>query len=162
MKKFVVIIVIAVLLLATVLVVFLVVLPSMNSGVAVATVEPTFSYSPGEYFTSNLAQNGKTGTGHLLRVTILFEVSDEKYVEALVAKNDIMQPKIRDAVIFALRRFTIDDINVGEADNQSALRAAVLTAVNEAMRDQDIIKLKAGQIQTDHFKSVIITDIVVQ
>ena len=117
------------------------------------------SYSPGEYFVTNLSK-GNDGVTSLIRLTMQLEIDNEEYLTALIAREAEMQPRIRDAVVFILRNMTAADISAGDKDNQAAMRKKIVDAVNDSMRDQ--IALAGEAEPQDHFIGVVISDFVIQ
>ncbi|MDR2530754.1 MAG: hypothetical protein LBC65_04325, partial [Oscillospiraceae bacterium] len=66
-------------------------------------------YSPGDYFLTDMKPN-KDGSVHIVRVTMMLHVNSEEYFAELEHEVAQTRPRIREAILFALRKFSAEEL----------------------------------------------------
>ena len=92
---------------------------------------PTFEYSPGDYFVTNVKDSAK-----LLKISVVLVVNDESFIEnTLKVKN----AQVRDIIIFNLRNLSQTDIErIGIEDE---LRETLLNNLNVVFEGEKFVNI---------------------
>lgn len=100
--------------------------------------KPEFTYSPGDYFVSNIEDSSR-----LLKATIVLSVNDQSKIEYMTENNHI----IRDTIIQTLRE-----------KNEEELRSG---GIQDELRKEIVANLKA-RLDMDYLVTVYFEDFVLQ
>ena len=125
MKKPIIIIIIAVIVIAAAAGLYFFVLSGDKE-----KPEVRVEYSPGEFFTTNVS-----GSSRILKATIVLVVNTDGLEEMLTAEN----ARIRDTIIFILRRLTEDEIRA--EGTQDELRETIITRLNETLSIDNFVEV---------------------
>jgi flagellar basal body-associated protein FliL len=100
--------------------------------------KPEFTYSPGDYFVSNIEDSSR-----LLKATIVLSVNDQSKIEYMTENNHV----IRDTIIQTLRQ-----------KNEEELRSS---GIQDKLRKEIVANLKA-RLDMDYLVTVYFEDFVLQ
>ncbi len=131
MKKIIIIIVAAVVLLGGAAAAYFLIFA--GDGEEAVEVLPTFDYSPGEFFVTNVKDSNR-----LFKCQVVISVNDETLIEVLTLQN----AKVRDTIIFALRNLTEEDIM--DINFQDNLRQILIDDLNAAFEVESVVGIWYG------------------
>jgi len=100
--------------------------------------KPEFTYSPGDYFVSNIEDSSR-----LLKATIVLSINDQSKIEYMTENNHI----IRDIIIQTLRE-----------KNEEELRSK---GIQDKLREEIVANLKA-ELDMEYLVTVYFEDFVLQ